>query len=753
VTQIEHNSQTPGSLVVYRNERERETIEDLGYGELFATFWRNRYLFLKISSGVLLLGILVSFLRKPTYESYMRILVEPNYWDKQEQKVESDTSFKADYATQLNLMRSPKLLNQAVQQLKSEYPDITFKKLRKDYKIERLVEDKNAREIETKIFEGIYTSTDPIKTQKVLDVIQNIYQKYNEQQQENSLKGGLGFVSKQLPISRQNAIEAEAVLKQFRQQYNLIAPEKEAEIITQQLRRIEQLREDMNTRYKETQSRYSEIQKQLGDSPENATLESRLSESSRFQNLLNQLQKIQIELEQQRSVFTETNPSIQNLIEKQNNQRQLLEEEVKRVLGKVPAGLDLNSQSLQKQGQLGKSDVQLTRQLLEVQADLATLKERDRGLATTEAKLHRKLDLFPALLGQYNNLKQEVEVTRGTLKQLLEARQKLGIEIDRGGFRWDVVEPPQEGLKIAPNLAKDLLLSGIISLFIGGAGVFVRELIDNRVRTAEQLKQQTRFPLLGEVPQFIGQKRNLLADPLYRNFRSEDRSRLSTLQLVQWQPFRESLDLIYTNMQLMDSFSQLRSLVITSTAPGEGKSTLSLGLAISAARLDRKVLVIDADLRQASLHKKLDLENYNGLSEMLSGQTNQPNIQRLGILGSTIDLLSAGSLPLDPVKLLNTQRLEKLIQYFTREYDLVLVDTPPVLEMVDAMKISSCCDGALLVVRLDEVNKTQVEESISLLSKLNLLGIIANGSKNNKLRYYQYQRYINTSLPEADDFS
>jgi polysaccharide biosynthesis transport protein len=750
VTQIEQNRQEPGSLVIAQNYNEPKIPEDLGYGELFATFWRNRFLFLKVFSGVLLLGIGVSLLKKPTYESYMRLLVEPNYWDKQDQKLQTDTSFKADYATQLNLMRSPKLLDRAVKELKSEYPDLTLKKLKKDYKIERLVEEQKNQEIDTKIFEGVYTSKDPIKTKKVLETLQNIYEQYNEQQQATSLKGGLSFLDQQLPVARQNAVEAETALKKFRQQNNLITPETEAKLVTQQLRDIQQNREQVQTKLRETQSRYRELQKQLGQSSETIVITSRLSESSRFQSLLDRLQRMESELEQQRSTLTDNNPTIQTLLEKQRNQRQLLKQEVKRVLGKVPAQLNLDSEALQKQGQLGQSDIKLTQELLEVQRELTTIQERDRGLAVTEAKLNNQLNRFPSLLDIYNNLKQEVEVKRETLKQLLEAKQKLGIEIDRGGFRWEVVEPPQEGLKISPNLAKDLILSGVVAGFIGCASIFTRELLDDAIRTSKQLKVKSNIPLLGEVSQLVPDKLTL---PWSYSLGKEQGSYFSSLDVIQWQPVKESLDLIYTNLQMLYSVSQLKSIAITSTVPGEGKSTLSLGLALSAGRLDRKVLLIDADLRQGVLHKNLGIGNDDGLSNLLAGTTNRPNIQKISILDSNIDVLSSGSASIDPVKLLSTPKLELLIKNFEEHYDLVLVDTPPVLEMVDAIKTSSCCHGSVLVVKIDEVNKSKVEESINLLSKLNLLGTIANGLKDNKFRYSKYRSYINTSLPEARDFS
>ncbi len=728
-----------------------ESEKDLGYGELLATFWRRRYLFLGVFSGILCIGALISLSKQPTYSSYTRFLIEPSYWDKQEDNQPSDTRRDIDYATQLNLMKSRKLINQTVDKLRGEYPNLTIKEFAEKYQISQVTNEEKKEQVDTNIFQAVYVDDDPNKTKKVLETVQNVYEQYNRDQQETRLNEGLKFINRQLPVARQSLIEADSDLKKFRQENNLIAPEQEASSVGEEVRKLEQEREVVQSKYKETASLYNQLQQQLERSPQAATMNSRLSESARYQALLGELQRTELKLSNERTRFTETNPLIQNLIEERENQKRLLEQEVEKVLGKIPAELNLRGANLEQQGQLGASDVSLSRELLKTQSALSIWQERDRGLARTEQKLRQRLNNFPTLIDKYNSLQQEVEVKRGSFRQLLEARQKLGIELNRGGFSWQVIEAPQVGDRMPSGRFKSLLLSGVVASFVGGAAVLISEAVDKFVRSSNQLREQLSFPVLGEVPKLPQSK---LSPSRNRGFAAQIpwffavKDKPSVIQLIRWQPFRESLDLICMNLQLRNVDSPLKSLVITSAVPDEGKSTLSVGLAFSAARLHQRVLLIDTDLRRPTLHEKLNLSNDRGLSNLLTGNANTPNIHNVSILGSSIDVITSGPIPVDPISLLSGQQLKRLIANFEENYDLVLLDTPPVLGLVDTIQAASCCSGSLLVVKIDRVTKAQIAEATSLLSKLNLVGIIANGDKDNTTKYMLDEggRYSN-SLP------
>ncbi len=706
---------------------------DPGYGQIFSILMRRRFWLLGVSCGVLFLAAVLTLLSKPTYESSMQLLVEPNYQGKRDTKAQSeyaDPGVEVDYATQLNVMRSPLLLQQTVDLLRPDYPNLTVKELKKYLVLTQVVEDK----VNTKIVKAVYTDHDPIKTQKVLNALETVYQVYNRKQQQQRLNKGLEFINVQLPQVRDDVQRAEAKLERFRKKQNLIDPGQQATAISTSLNAIGQERQAAHTQYKDYEARESALQQKIGQSPQDALITSRLSQSSRYQTLLNEFQKTELALAQQRAVFTDKDPRVQILIDQSQRQRDLLQNEVKRVLGDQAAQLKSTGQGFLGQGQFGGIDQNLTAQLVEVQTNLRALIARDQSLVQSEKKLRNQLNQFPALLAEYNQLQPEVQVNRDKLEQLLKARQDLSLELARGGFVWQPLEAPLLGLKIGPNLERNLLLGLVAGLMLGCVAAFVREMMDDAVHTTDELEKQLELPLLGMTPEL---PKDRAGEPVIKLPLGKPQF-LSpwTIQVSNWPPSWESLDLIYKNIELLNSVSAFKSLMITSALAGEGKSTLAVGLALSAARLHQRVLLIDADLRCPSLHKQLNIPNEQGLSTLLTSDVPIPTPNSVELSGSCIDILTAGPTPEDPPNLLSSQRMRQLMARFEQNYDLVLLDAPPVLGLVDAILAGSFCSGVVLVARIDQVTRTEVTQAKAMLSKLNVIGVVANGISGPTSGYY-----------------
>jgi capsular exopolysaccharide synthesis family protein len=190
--------------------------------------------------------------------------------------------------------------------------------------------------------------------------------------------------------------------------------------------------------------------------------------------------------------------------------------------------------------------------------------------------------------------------------------------------------------------------------------------------------------------------------------------------------------------------------MITSALPDEGKSALALGLAMSAARLHKKVLLIDANLREPSVHKHLNLPNEQGLSTLLTSDVALPNQITLQSSGSSyIDILTAGPIPEDPANLLSSPRMEELMNAFEENYDLVILDASSVLGLVDALLTASTCRGVIMVASIGRVTRTQVSQATAMLGKLNLLGVVANGVSNSEFSYVPHVKQQQLALKGA----
>jgi polysaccharide biosynthesis transport protein len=668
-------------------------------------------------------GVGVTLRQKPLYFSTMQFLIESNYRGRvgATDSQFSDSKVEVDTATQLALMQSSRLLQQAMQDLQPTYPELDPKDPRAVEQFRRSlgiiqVASKDKAAVATKIFQITYTDLDPYKAQRVLKGVQKVYQDYNRDQQRLRLENGLGFVTKKLPDIEKAVRQAEQRLEDFRSNQNLIDPELQAKAKLDTLIRISQEQQTGRSQLQELQSRFNTLQQRVGVSPADATLVARLNQSPRYQGILNEIQKTELILAQQQLRFKPGTPEIDQILDQRQRQLGLLQTEVSRVIGLEPTG---TKENLLSTGQLGALDISLINQMVETQVTLQSAGARYQQLAIEEQALRNELQRFPKLLAEYSRLQPAIDLNRTTLKELLKAQQDIGLDIARGGFDWQVIEDPQMGLSKGVDWERNLLLGAVAGLMLGGLAAFSREAADDAVHNSEELEKQVAVPLLGLVPK-LQMPRGLPSGSLQPDMQ----------EVLRWQPFRDAIDLLYQNIQLLGGPLPLRSLVVTSALAGEGKSTLALGLAVSAARLHKRVLLIDGDLRRPSLHKLLNLPNEQGLSTLLASTGPIPDLAGTGQDRSNVAILTAGPSPSDPAKLLSSPRMREVLTRFEQHYDLILFDAPPVLGMVDALLAASCCSGTLLVGRLDQLTRSEIAQATNNLKQLNVIGIVANGTAN-----------------------
>jgi polysaccharide biosynthesis transport protein len=706
--------------------------EDVGYGQVFAVLLRRKYWVLSSFLGALGVALLLSLYQKPTYRSSMQLLVDQNYRGKTQQGTTNSVQFadsdvQVDYATQLTLMNGSMLIQRVVDRLQPIYPKLKLADVKTSLSVTLVTGKTSEKKVDTKIFEATYEDLSPVKSQKVLQTVQQVYQDYNREQQKTRLSKGLAFINDQVPQIQEQLKQAESALEKFRKAKNFLNPELQSKALVESLDNILKEQRTNLVQIQDLRTRYAVLEKKLALSPLAIPLATRLSQSLRYQNLLNEIQKTELALVQERLRFTDRSTSVTKLLEQRRQQQSQLLVEMQRISPNGAAATNsTDSAAVMTAGQLGTSELTLASQFTDVQANLSAALARQQSLTRIEKQYKQEIQQFPALLSEYNRLQPSVQVSRDTLQQLLKARQDLGLEIARGGFDWQVVEEPKLGKKTGPVLKRNLLLGAVVGLFLGGIAAFLREAMDDSIHSLDELKKQTSLPSLGAVPKMLlpGSRESGISLP----FRYVSTLTPSTPQ-VNWSPLRESIDLVYKNIQLLESSKVLKSLVVTSVLSGEGKSTLAIGLAMSAARLHKRVLLIDADLRHPSLHEKLDLFNGEGLSTLLSSETRISTdraIQSLS-MNSTLDVLTAGPIHLDPAKLLSSRRMAELMVEFEANYDLVLIDAPPILGLVDTVIVASFCRGVILVERIGRVNRKDLIQAAAIMKRLNVVGLVTNG--------------------------
>ena len=202
--------------------------------------------------------------------------------------------------------------------------------------------------------------------------------------------------------------------------------------------------------------------------------------------------------------------------------------------------------------------------------------------------------------------------------------------------------------------------------------------------------------------------------------------------------FSEALRVLYTNIQLLSSDQAIRSIVVSSATPRDGKSTVALHLAQIATAMGKRVLLVDADLRKPTIHDLSNLNNLWGLSNLISTNLPVGEVTRQVPSMSQLSIITAGAIPPDPAKLLSSQKMKQLMADFHKSFDLVIYDVPPLVGLADASLIIPNTDGLLMVVRINKTNSSMVKVTLDNLkiSRLNILGIVGNGGKNTMNSYY-----------------
>ncbi len=712
---------------------------DFGYGQLISIFLK-RSPWLLGAIGLSLLGaFFIASNEKPTYLSSMQLIVEPNFESRLDfGNLNSPLNQRmndVDYATQLNVMRSDQFLVQALDRLQINYPELTIELVKKNFQLIQVQEDNT----DTRIFAASYQGNSPELTQEFLQVLKNIYIEYNEQQQQDRLSRGLDFIDRQLESTRTSLRNSQTALEEFRKNANIIDPSVEAQGMIESINATNTEKQQIQANLAETQSKYQFLQNQLQLSPDKALVASRLTQSQQIQELLNQLQITELQLLERRTTFGEADPTLNLLLRKQQSQEELLRTTVGQITRETSNELGV---SFSSDLQLGETDLSLISELLLTNATLQGLDARLLEINQLEDELRVQLNNYPTLIAEYDRLQPEVDIERETLQRLLQEREQLTSELAKGGYVWQIIEEPDLGENISFSLGQRLLLGGIFGLFLGGLLAFARESTDVVIHTSGQLQKKVPFPLLGSLPKvtnypFISKllqnkTKDLPADSSTDLHFLEDYGDLKTLPIIQPilnKKFQESIDIISNILLLKDNKDSAQTLAITSALQGEGKTTVTWGLAYSLARMNYNVLIIDANLRGSGFNTELENPDLKvrGLSTYLvDGDRSFPIYKRLDFGTVQVSLIPCGPIPTDPLFLLSSPRFQQLISECRQVYDVILIDTSPLLGIPDTIKISTSCDGVVLVSRLEQITSRDLGNVVSILRSFDVFGVIAN---------------------------
>jgi succinoglycan biosynthesis transport protein ExoP len=355
---------------------------------------------------------------------------------------------------------------------------------------------------------------------------------------------------------------------------------------------------------------------------------------------------------------------------------------------------------------------------------------------------------------QYNILKREADANQQLYNSLLDKLKEAGLSAGLRSSNLRIVDPAMvPPFPARPQKARDISLALIVGL-VGGIGLaFLREYLDNTVRTPDDVENLTRLPSLAIVPALSGGNGHLLAGHGQTlptgapNGREKGGRRVALISHEQPQSqIAEAFRALRTSLLLSRADQPPQIILVTSALPKEGKTTAAVNLAVTLAQLGDRTLLIDSDLRRPGVSKVLGMNGTvrNGLSSYLAGVCEidactcpYPGVPMLSVMPS-------GPIPPNPADLLSSQRLVEAIEQLRRSYKFVVIDSPPIMLATDAVILSTWSDGVLLVARSGETPKGAFSRAQELLLsvKCRLLGVILNAvNTSGPDYYYRYYPY------------
>ncbi|MGL5383955.1 MAG: CpsD/CapB family tyrosine-protein kinase [Culicoidibacterales bacterium] len=207
----------------------------------------------------------------------------------------------------------------------------------------------------------------------------------------------------------------------------------------------------------------------------------------------------------------------------------------------------------------------------------------------------------------------------------------------------------------------------------------------------------------------------------------------------------EAYRVLRTNIQFSNFDQDLQVMTVTSATPGEGKSTTMSNLAATFAQAGKRTIIIDADMRKPTIHKQFDLAKMRGLSSVLVGVEKFETCVQKSKDQENLDILVCGPIPPNPSEMVGSHKMADFIAYLRTQYDVILIDAPPVLAVADAQILAQIADGVILVAAYNQVQKDQLAEATKRLQKVeaNILGVVMNKvdmkNQNGDYYYYYYQ--------------
>jgi polysaccharide biosynthesis transport protein len=665
---------------------------------------RRRWIIIQTFAVVTAIGLITTMMATPIYRATAKLKVEASPLTISTQNTENPLS-------SILAQAQPDSVETQIQMLQTEpFIQRVFRKAGVVMAPGRTAPEIRISNIDrTNVIVALVESPRPREAQRVANAMLELHSEESLDISTQGLKEALRFATREVKNARRVLDNAETRLENFRRRNHVTVDMAQQESQVKGLVELETELRATATQIYRNQIEIQEIQAQLKKEPE-LTRTPILMENPRYfqvQSQLDDLRQRRVALVQQ---YQDNNFRVRNL----DAEILALEERLK----KEPKEREVNQQGP------NSTRLELRSRLSAARAELRGLEAGRTRLEAAVQEGRRLMDQWETLPLQLGQLERERGMAESTYKSLEAHRQELEIRNNAKRHSAVIIEPASvPRVPVRPRKGLNLMFASLMGLCLGISMAFLQEFLDDRVNSPEDAERTVGLPVLGYIPMM-----------------SDGQDRLMT-ELPAQSLISESYRGLRSSISFAAVDEPIKTLAVSSSNKGEGKSLTSVNLAIAMAMDRRRVILVDADLRRPSLHRLLRVEQSPGLSDLLVDRVPvEDALQRTEVEG--LHVIASGPRPPDPAELLNSARMADLIKQLSKMADIVIFDTPPCLPVTDAQVLATKVNGVLLVLEVGESKKAALRHAKGLLdqARARTLGLVFNkiGHGGSQGYYYYY---------------
>jgi succinoglycan biosynthesis transport protein ExoP len=575
--------------------------------------------------------------------------------------------------------------------------------------------------VNTSIISLAVTWNNPVTSAAIANAFGNVIVDRQRELVATQADNAINFLNQQMPQAQKAMNDAQTQLATYEAQHHIADISAQTQSVITQLSTLDAKVGSVQADREQALAELANSNRELARTPSTETGGETVAQNPVLAQLQSQLSQVDVQLQTALQQYTDKYPTVIAL----RNQ----EAQIKREIAHQQATVVANTNTVPNPvyQQIQQQAEQYATQAASDKAQLVVLKQQQKALAPEIASL-------PAQTATLANMQRQAKSAEDVYTALQEKYNNAAIARDTALSDVTITQPADPHMvDVKPHLMTNLVLGIALGAVLAILGAFVIDYLDNTIKDDRDVEQELALPSLAAIP-LVKMRNGTPELPWVRTMSVE-----AFLQLV-------------TSMKYA-SDTRLATVVVTSPTQGDGKSTVALNVAIAMGELEPRVLLVDADLRRASLHHKLRMRNERGLSDILVGRSKVADVVQ-GTRYPGLDLLTAGTPTPNPIKLLESARMDEFLREMQDRYRCVVIDGTALSVNVDSAVVARKADGTVIVLSANQTDLRAAKQALRRMQQVgvrNILGYVLNRVVPRKEDYEAYELRAGTDLESGEE--